>query len=123
MFLFGLCFFVMAASAFVQSLLQERFTRKAYHDHQGIWAQIGAPGGWFWRPLGRSWIDNFIITWRFWYKNQLDWSEGKSLPLELSKIYKAYRAICLLLWVISTLVGMLGFGVHVYNLGLASSGD
>jgi|GEM_PF-6326542 len=123
MLFFTLYFFVMACSAFVQALLQEMFVRGAYNRHQDVWAQIGAPGGWFWKPLGRSWIDNFIITWRFWYRNQFDWSEGKPLPLELLKVYKTYRAVCLSMWAIFTLVGILGFGVHVYTLGLANAGD
>jgi len=102
-------------------VFQERFTKFIHDSHNEVWAQLGAPGGLFWRPKGRSWWSNFIVTSLFWGKNQFGLEQEASLPEEIVQRYRPYCLANVTLFTVGVLGGLLLMGLHVYSIGIGKS--
>lgn len=75
------------------AVLTDRITRRLFQFHRSYWTSIGAPGGWFWRPDGRGWIENQMITRRFWVVRQFSYPELAEIDARLYAHYRLFVAL------------------------------
>lgn len=87
------CIAVIVILGVAGAMLMDRITQELFRRHRAYWTSVGAPGGWFWRPDGRGWIENQMITRRFWVERQFSFSGLAEIDAQLQSHYRLFVAL------------------------------
>jgi len=83
-------FSILILGAFPMGKMQNDMIKTLYYKYNDIWRELGEPGGWFWRPPGRGWVENEILKMKFWNKNSYSFEKSNIIPKELLGFHRRY---------------------------------